>query len=174
MKYKAVIFYMCFLFLVFLSSCTPNEGAIKSEEIIPTFEAEPPKQVCRFDDVCIKQAHVFVKEGNIFVDFELVNPNGKVEFGDEPMFWGNQLFAIFLVTEEGETYLAGFDMPEDSYSCYAGNDIPWANGQYASTCGFGYPISKLQIRPEVGDIIRVANGTFDFSQTMQLIESNWQ
>ena len=90
------------------------------------------------------------------IQFDLVDENYEVRFGEEPTLKSKIAFAIYLDKVSGEdTYLAGMNPSLDSYQCYAGNDIPWSDGSLASTCGLTVPLSILQVRPKEGDPIRV-------------------
>jgi hypothetical protein len=150
------------LLLVLLSACAPSATTATLKPFVPT-ENYP---AC-LDMGCIKQAFATVEGGNIRIQFDLTNGAGLVEVGGAPSFTGKQLIALYLLGGNNEeVYLSGFNMPD--YSCYAGNDIPWAGGKYAAACGFSYPIAQLAVSVKSGDKIRVENATYKFSQVITI------
>jgi hypothetical protein len=122
---------------------------------------------CR-GNVCIQQAFLsLTQDGDrIRVDFDLTDPQGEVSVGAEPSLEDAITVGLFLAKDD--TYLWGARIASDYYMCYAGNDIAWSDGKLAALCGFTVPLNQLQIRPELGDGIRVEALEFDFEQTVVL------
>jgi len=138
------------LAMLFASSC----GAAN---LVSLPRANPsPTPSCE-SSVCINNVYLqIVGDETLLIQFDLVDENYEVRFGEEPTLKSKITFAIYLDQDSGEdTYLAGMNPSLDSYQCYTGNDIPWSNGSLASTCGLAVPLSMLQFRPKEGDPIRV-------------------
>jgi hypothetical protein len=133
-----------------LSACSPGQAA--------TVEATP-EPACE-GTVCIRGIHASVSEDALLIEFELTDAAGNVDFGNAPRFEDDQLVALYA----GEDYIAGFNLPLSMIECYSGNDIPWAGGEYAASCGFAFPIAQLEKAVAVGDQIRIENGTFEFTE----------
>lgn len=157
--------FFVFVIVILLAACAPGATAPTGTALAPLPTENYP--ACK-DTVCIKQAIVTLDGNNIMVQFDLTDRSGSAEFGGDTEFTGKQLIALYLIEGNTDTYLAGFNMPDTAYTCYAGNDLPWANGKYAATCGFAYPNTKLAVRVKSGDKIRVENDNFDFSQVVTL------
>jgi hypothetical protein len=162
--------------IVLISACQPSEADIEraiaeTEAARPTNTIIPPTPtntpVCK-EDVCIKDVHVLIDQQNIQISFDLTNMNGESLVGEELAFSGDQMVGLYLLDGDEETYLSGAIYPDTVYLCYSGNDLPWSFGNYLSTCGFVQPISGLQVRPKVGDIVRVENKTFDYIQVLEI------
>lgn len=136
------------------------------ESVAVTISPTPlptPESRCR-SGVCIKEVHVSTVQGAMALEFVLTDANGEVKAGTAPRFHGDQLVAVWLPQDADETYLFGVRSPEAGHMCYTGNDFPWSKGKLAAVCSILLPLSQMQVRPESGAILRVANSTFEFEQ----------
>lgn len=176
MQKLRVLFFI--IFVLSIMGCVPSEAAIveairKTEDAKPAVTITPPsptqEPICK-NGVCIHQTLVRMDEENFQVAYIITDLTGKAEVGKKPEISDEQLIAVYLIEDKEETYLLGGKFNSPVFSCYSGNDIPWNYGVYSSTCGFILPTSQLQVRPKVGDIVRVENVTFDFSALVTIIE----
>jgi hypothetical protein len=96
----------------------------------------------------------------LLFDFELRNADGAVLPGAEPRF--NAMVSLGVFRAEDGAVLWGAMIPIPI--CYAGTDIPWAEGRPTAICGTGVPIAKMRSTPEDGDLLRVELIEYDFQQ----------
>ena len=111
--------------------------------------------------VCIDSVFLYLDEEaeNVRVEFSLVDPSGEVKVGAAPQIQRDITVGLFRPSDD--TFLFAATVPQSLIICYAGNDMPWSNGQYASSCGFTLPASQFQFRPNVGDEVRLETVEFD-------------
>lgn len=168
MNSRLIVITICMLSLLF-AACVPSTPEPTSTPIPTPTSTPSPK--CQ-GNVCIRRVFVSLdsETNSVFVEFDLVDQDGKVKVGDEPRLDGKITVGIFRV--DGDVYLWGAQMEPDHYVCYAGNDIPWSNGELASSCGFTTPANQMQVRPKVGDLLRIEVIEFDLEQTVTLEARN--
>jgi hypothetical protein len=140
------------------SSVAAAACANSTPTVTPTEAGRP--EACHAG-TCIDAAYLYLdeEEYTIRVNLNLVDPSGEVTVGNAPQVRGD--FAVELFRASDGLFLYGQLVTEADYICYAGNDIPWAGGRYASTCGFLLPSTQFQVRPRVGDELRVEIIEFD-------------
>lgn len=119
-------------------------------------------------EICINGMYLSTGSdgANILVEFNLVNPEGGVEFGSEPMFQGP--ITVGLYRSEDDEFLYAASIPSGAYVCYSGNDIPWSDGSLASSCGFPVPSNQMQYSVKPGEEITVEVIEYDFVGTASL------
>jgi hypothetical protein len=94
---------------------------------------------------------------NLFIQFDLVDQNGEVNFAEVPTLKSEISFELLLEQSGEDEFLGAFKIdPHNAlFKCYGGNDMPWSNGRLAAACGLATPLSSLQIRPKYGDPVRL-------------------
>ena len=112
-----------------------------------------------------------IRDDTLFVEFDLTDRNGKVEFGAAPEFSSTMTVGAYRIEKDGmENYVFGVQIPKGQNACYAGNDMPWTNGQLGASCGLAISINTMQFRLKAGDLIRIEQLEFDFAQTVTVTE----
>jgi len=106
---------------------------------------------------CVRNVYLDIgDDGILLIEFDLVDYNYEVNFGEEPYFQSEITFALFLRNESGEDFfLSAFSPPANAFDCYSGNDIPWTEGNLGAVCSIAFPSSGLQVQIDEGDLVRV-------------------
>lgn len=160
-RITAIVISLLTLILAACTASTPQPTATPAATPIPV-----PSPKCK-DNTCIRQAFATIKGDSLRIEFDLTDKNGKVEFGNTPEFSDEITVGAYRLEKDGtENYLFGVQLPNGKYVCYAGNDLPWTNGQLGASCGFALPINIIQVRLQAGDLIRLEQLEFDFGQTI--------
>jgi hypothetical protein len=141
----------------FLFGCTSSKTTLATPTNTATSAPAKTTEPACTSGVCVRDVYLQIVGGDtLLVQFDLTDENNEVNFGEELEFKSKITFALFSIETSGDdTYLAGMNPDISLYSCYAGNDIPWSNGQLAAVCSIAIPMNILQVRPNEGDPIKV-------------------
>jgi hypothetical protein len=128
-----------------------------------------PDTGCRFG-VCIKDVYATMDGEYFIVLFDLTPPAGLPKLDAAPMF--SNSVQVTVKDDSGKTYLDKSYTPEEYY-CYAGTDVPWADGKNTATCGIGGAITADMVVPAVGDELIVTLPEFGNFETRVTVISGW-
>ncbi len=128
-----------------------------------------PETGCRFG-VCIKDVHATMDGEYFIVLFDITPPAGLLKLDAAPMF--SNTVQVSVKDDSGKNYLDKSYTPEEYY-CYAGTDVPWADGKNTATCGIGSAITADVEVPAVGDELIVSLPEFGGFETRVTVISGW-
>lgn len=173
------------LSILALAACVPQPPSADTIQtaIAQTQQAMPPTstpaptptptpQLSCDGSLCIKDVRVSILDKTLVVQFQLTDKTGKVNFGENLVFSEKQLIGLYIVEnedDEGE-FLGAFNMPTDQFTCYQGNDIPWAEGELTAVCSFTCPIALLQKTVPLNAMVRVENVNHSLVQVATVTE----
>lgn len=118
---------------------------------------------------CVRQAFIQNDGENLSFFFDLTSPGGSIDRQNPPQFLGNLLVGSYYLKADGsEEFLVGAELAPDRYSCYAGDDLPWMNGEFGAVCAFNILLEEMETyKPQVGDQVRLdLPGYSNFSQVV--------
>jgi hypothetical protein len=106
----------------------------------------------------------------MYVQLDLADLDGQVIFAQEPRVSGALTVELYLLiktyAENQEIYLYGASIPPSEYLGYIGNDLPWSFGVLGSVCTLKIPVARMQVRPVVGDRVRVQVKEYDRAEEL--------
>jgi hypothetical protein len=128
-----------------------------------------PESGCRFG-VCIQQVYATMDGENFIVFFDLTPKGGLLKLDAAPMF--TNTVQVSIKNDSGKVYQDKSYTPEEYY-CYAGTDIPWADGKKTATCGIGGAITADMEVPALGEELIVSLPEFGNFETRVTVISGW-
>jgi len=125
----------------------------------PTPTSRPTPDLTCNEVSCIRNIYVTLGAENMYLALDLADQDNQVLYGSEPTVAGLGKLEVYLkyktYESSQEVYLFGGEFADSDLECYIGNDLPWAYGFLGSACTLSYPINRMQIRPHLGDTLRV-------------------
>jgi hypothetical protein len=162
MRMKRVIILLApFMLACLVSSLVIRKPTSTQEEKLRstiTIARPTAYQTCR-GDICIRNLYAWMNKNILWLQLDLVDIYGKVQFGNEPVMKGDIKVSVYQVKKDlqnyDEQYLFGGNFPEGAYSCYRGNDLVWNAGYLGSVCTIPFPVVRMQRNPAVGDFLKI-------------------
>jgi len=88
-----------------------------------------PALACK-GDVCIRQVFATMTDDALQIAFDLSDKNSNVELGKPPEFTGDIYVSAHRLDKEGkDDFVFAVGIPQGTYGCYSGNDLPWTGGE---------------------------------------------
>ncbi len=124
---------------------------------------------CRFG-VCIQEVYATMDGEYFIILFDITPTDGLPKLDAAPMF--SNTVQVSVMDDAGKIYLDKIYTPEEYY-CYAGTDVPWADGKNTAACGIGGAITAGMEVPAVGDELLISLPEFGNFETRVTVISGW-
>ena len=123
-----------------------------------------------YNDACVKAVYANVDEEYFIVLLDITPIEGLRSADIAPQV--TNPMQVVIKGQDGTEYVNA-TYTQEQYYCYAGKDVPWANGILTATCGIGIPVSEVAAVPQAGDQIDISLPDFNNYHTSVTVGNDW-
>ena len=145
-------------------------GCQHKNETVSTTDSTDQFSLNCYDDTCVKAVYANIDEEYFIVLLDITPADGLKSADIAPQV--SNPMQVIIKSQDGTDYVNA-TYTQEEYYCYAGKDVPWAEGVLTATCGIGIPISEAAAVPQAGEQINISLPEFNNYTTTISVGSDW-